>query len=117
MQTRQIMTQNVITVSPETSVADAARTMLDNRISGLPVIANGQLIGIVTEGDFLRRAELGTELRRQNWLQLILGSGREAADYVQAHGRKVADVMTRDPVTVSESTSLQDLVAAMAKLT
>ena len=56
MQTRQIMTQNVIAVSPETSVADAARTMLDNRISGLPVIEDGQLVGIVTEGDFLRRA-------------------------------------------------------------
>lgn len=113
MQTRQIMTQNVITVSPETPVADAARTMLDNRISGLPVVENGKLVGIVTEGDFLRRAELGTELRRPNWLQFILGGGREAADYVQAHGRKVADVMTRDPVTVSEETSLQDLVAAM----
>lgn len=113
MQTRQIMTQNVITVSPGTPVADAARTMLDNRISGLPVVENGKLVGIVTEGDFLRRAELGTELRRPNWLQFILGGGREAADYVQAHGRKVADVMTRDPVTVSEETSLQDLVAAM----
>ncbi|MBN8976762.1 MAG: CBS domain-containing protein [Rhizobiales bacterium] len=113
MQTRQIMTQNVITVSPETSVADAARTMLDNRISGLPVVDNGKLVGIVTEGDFLRRAEIGTERKRPSWLQFILGSGREAADYVQAHGRKVADVMTRDPVTVSEETSLQDLVAAM----
>lgn len=113
MQTGQIMTQNVITVSPEAPVTDAARTMLDNHISGLPVVENGQLVGIVTEGDFLRRAELGTERKRPNWLQLILGSGREAADYVQAHGRKVADVMTRDPVTVSEETSLQDLVAAM----
>ena len=113
MQSRQIMTQNVITVSPETSVVDAARTMLDNRISGLPVIKDGQLVGIVTEGDFLRRAEIGTERKRPSWLQFILGSGREAADYVQAHGRKVADVMTRDPVTVSEETSLQDLVAAM----
>lgn len=113
MLTRQIMTQNLITVSPETPVAAAAKTMLDNHISGLPVIENGKLVGIVTEGDFLRRAELGTELKRPNWLQFILGAGREAADYVQAHGRKVVDVMTRDPVTVSEDTSLQDLVAAM----
>lgn len=113
MLTGQIMTQNLITVSPETPVAAAAKTMLDNHISGLPVIENGKLVGIVTEGDFLRRAELGTELKRPNWLQFILGAGREAADYVQAHGRKVVDVMTRDPVTVSEETSLQDLVAAM----
>lgn len=113
MLTGQIMTQNLITVSPETPVAAAAKTMLDNHISGLPVIENGKLVGIVTEGDFLRRAELGTELKRPNWLQFLLGAGREAADYVQAHGRKVVDVMTRDPVTVSEETSLQDLVAAM----
>jgi len=113
MQTCQIMTQNVITVSPETPVADAARTMLDNHISGLPVVENGQLVGIVTEGDFLRRAELGTERKRPKWLQFVLGSGREATDYVQAHGRKVADVMTREPVTVSESTPLQDLVTTM----
>lgn len=113
MQAGQIMTQNVITVSPETPVTDAAKAMLDNRISGLPVIENGKLVGIVTEGDFLRRAELGTERNRPSWLQFILGAGREAADYVQSHGRKVTDVMTRDPVTVSESTSLQDLVSTM----
>ncbi len=113
MQTGQIMTQNVITVVPETPVAEAARIMLDNHISGLPVIENGRLVGIVTEGDFLRRAEIGTERKRPSWLQFILGTGREAADYVQAHGRKVADVMTRDPVTVGEDATLQDLVAAM----
>lgn len=114
MLTGQIMTQNVITVSPETTVAAAAETMLDHHISGLPVIENGKLIGIVTEGDFLRRAEIGTEQgKRPSWLQFLLGSGRAAADYVQAHGRKVTDVMTRDPRTVSESTPLQDLVATM----
>jgi len=113
MLTGQIMTQNVITVSPETTVAVAAKTMLDHHISGLPVIENGKLVGIVTEGDFLRRTEIGTERKRPNWLQFILGSGSEAADYVQAHGRKVADVMTRDLRTVSEDTPLQDLVATM----
>lgn len=113
MLTGQIMTQNVITVSPETAVAVAAETMLDHHISGLPVIENGKLVGIVTEGDFLRRAEIGTERKRPKWLQFILGSGFQAADYVQAHGRKVADIMTRDPLTVSESTPLQDLVVTM----
>lgn len=113
MQTGQIMTQNVITVVPETPVAEAARIMLDNHISGLPVVENGRLVGIVTEGDFLRRAEIGTERKRPSWLQFILGTGREAADYVQAHGRKVVDVMTRDPVTVGEDATVQDLVAAM----
>jgi CBS domain-containing protein len=114
MLTGQIMTQNVITVSPETSVAAAAETMLDHHVSGLPVIENGKLVGVVTEGDFLRRAEIGTEPRkRPSWLQFLLGSGPEAADYVHAHGRKVADVMTRDPHTVSEATSLEDLVTIM----
>ncbi|MCB1413428.1 MAG: CBS domain-containing protein [Xanthobacteraceae bacterium] len=113
MQTRQIMTQNVITVAPETPVAEAAKVMLDNHISGLPVIADGRLVGIVTEGDFLRREEIGTARKRSKWLQLILGIGRDAEDFVHAHGRTVADVMTRDPVTVNEDTSLQDLVATM----
>ena len=73
--------------------------MLQNRISGLPVVdAKGELVGIVTEGDFLRRRELGTERRRPKWLEFVLGPGRLAQEYVQTSGRKVAEIMTPDPV-------------------
>ena len=77
--------------------------MLQNRISGLPVIdAKGELVGVVTEGDFLRRREIGTERRRPKWLEFVLGPGKLAQEYVQTSGRKVAEIMTPNPWTVGE---------------
>jgi len=116
MRAHQIMTKDVITVTPHTTIEEAARMMLQTRISGLPVVDDaGQLVGIVSESDFLRRSEIGTGRKRPAWLQFLLGPGRAAADFVQERGRKVEDVMTRDPITVSEETSLQDLVHLMEK--
>src|SRR3974390_290875 len=116
MQVRDVMTANVISVPAQATILDAARTMLRNRVSGLPVVdAEGQLVGMVTEGDFLRRSEIGTERRRPKWLEFVLGPGRMAEDYVRAAGRKVNDVMTRDPVTVSEDDSLGTVVELMER--
>ena len=67
-------------------------------------------LGIVTEGDFLRRAETATERRRPRWLEFLMGPGRLADEYVHTHTRKVADVMTPDPYTVTEGTPLEDVV-------
>jgi CBS domain-containing protein len=92
------MTRRVITIVPDAQVLQAAHLMLQNRISGLPVVdQQGQLVGIVTEGDFLRRAETGTERHRRSWLEFLTSSGRLADEYVHTHGRKVEEVMTRDP--------------------
>ena len=92
MQVRDVMTQNVISVGADEPIVKAARLMLQNRISGLPVLdAEGELIGIVTEGDFLRRGELGTQRRRPKWLEFIFGPGRLAEEYVHASGRKVEE--------------------------
>jgi CBS domain-containing protein len=114
MRAHQIMTHRVITVTPETSIADAANTMLTHHISGLPVVdASGDLVGIVSEGDFLRRSEIGTQRKRPRWLQFFTSTGRLANDFVSERGRKVEDVMTRDPTTVHEETRLEDLVALM----
>lgn len=89
MQVRDVMTRNVISVAANETVVNAARIMLQNRISGLPVVdADGDLVGIVTEGDFLRRGELGTERRRPKWLEFLPGPGRMAEEYVHASGRK-----------------------------
>jgi CBS-domain-containing membrane protein len=89
MRARDVMTRNVISVAANETVVNAARIMLQNRISGLPVVdADGDLIGIVTEGDFLRRGELGTERRRPKWLEFLPGPGRMAEEYVHASGRK-----------------------------
>jgi len=90
--------------------------MLRHKISGLPVVdADGKLLGIVTEGDFLRRAETATERRRPRWLNFLVGPGRLADEYVQTHTRKIADVMTSEPYTVTEDTSLEEVVTLMEK--
>ena len=74
----------------------AAQLMLQHRISGLPVVdAKGSLVGMVTEGDFLRRGELGTERKRPRWLEFLLGPGKLATEYVQARGQKVGEINGR----------------------
>lgn len=116
MQVKDIMTRNVISIGPDESITKAARLMLQNRISGLPVIdLNGELMGIVTEGDFLRRGELGTQRRRPKWLEFILGPGRLAEEYVHSAGRKVDEIMTTDPVTAEEDDSLEKVVDVMER--
>ena len=90
--------------------------MLQNRISGLPVVGpKGELVGMVTEGDFLRRGEIGTQRRRNRWLEFLVGPGRLADEYVHTRGRKVEEVMTREPVTVTEDTPLDEVVRLMER--
>jgi CBS domain-containing protein len=116
MKAADVMTHPVITIAPESSVLQAARLMLLHRISGLPVVdERGQLIGLVTEGDFLRRAEIGTERSRPSWLQFLTSEGRLADEYVHAHGRRVEEVMSRNPHTVSEEASLEEVVRIMER--
>jgi len=116
MQVKDVMTRNVISVGADESIMKAARLMLQNRISGLPVVdKDGELRGIVTEGDFLRRGELGTQRRRPKWLEFIVGPGRLAEEYVHASGRKVDEIMTTDPVTASENDTLESVVETMER--
>jgi CBS domain-containing protein len=114
MRAHQIMTRNTITVLPETPLLEAAQKMLENHVSGLPVLdATGRLVGIVSESDFLRRSEIGTQQRRPRWLQFFLSPSHSADDFIHERGRKVADVMTSDPIVVDESTQLDELVRLM----
>lgn len=106
MRARDIMTTSVVTVSPETDIAEAVKLMLDRQISGVPVIDDaGRLIGILTEGDLMRRAELDTG-RQSWWTNPISSPEQEAKAYVKAHGLKVKDVMTREVVTINEQEPL-----------
>lgn len=116
MQVKDIMTKNVISVQADDQVVKAARLMLQNHISGLPILdVAGALVGIVTEGDFLRRDELGTERHRPRWLELLVGPGKLAEEYVHASGRKIQEIMTPEPYTVSETDSLETVVALMER--
>jgi CBS domain-containing protein len=116
MRAHQIMTRSVVTVTPETTIVDAANLMLQRHVSGLPVVdTNGKLVGIVSEGDFIRRSEIGTGRKRGRWLRFILGPGKSASDFIREHGRNVSEVMTKPPLTISEDTSLAEIVEVMEK--
>ena len=114
MRAHQIMTRRVITVATGAPIVEAANTMLQNHISGLPVVEEtGKLVGIISQGDFIRRAEIGTQRKRGRWLKLLLGSGKVASDFVHERGRKVGEIMTLDPCTVTEDATLEDVVSLM----
>ncbi len=114
MRADEVMTSNPTTISPQASVAEAVRSMLEARVSGLPVVDDaGRLVGVITEGDLLARAELGTEKKRAKWLEFLFGPGRSAEDFVQSHGRRVEEVMTRSPFTVQPSAGLDEVVETM----
>ena len=116
MRAHQIMTKPVTTIEPDATIVEAANVMLRQHISGLPVVdAAGTLVGIVSQGDFLRRSEIGTGRRRGRWLQFLLGSGRSATEFVREHGRKISEVMSPSPVTVTEDAPLEDIADLMEK--
>jgi CBS domain-containing protein len=116
MKVKDVMTSPVVSVEPDTPVLQAVRIMLQRHISGLPVVGkDGRLVGIVTEGDFLRRAETGTQRRRPRWLEYLVGPGRLADEYTRSHGRKVDEIMTAEPLTVTEDTALEEVVKVMEK--
>src|ERR1700692_2119831 len=114
MRAHQIMTRPAYAVLPEATIAEAANIMLQRHISGLPVVdAVGKLVGIVSEGDLIRRSEIGAQRKRSRWLKFLLGAGAAATDFVHEHGRRISEVMTRDPLTITEETTLEEIVTSM----
>lgn len=114
MRVREIMSRNVITIDADASVIDAIKTMLSHHISGLPVVdQDGALIGILSDGDFIRRVEVGTEKRRGRWLALLAGTNQTALDFARQHGREVRQIMSPNPITVQEDTPLEQVVRLM----
>src|SRR5215471_4188389 len=116
MKAADVMVSPVITVGPECSVRDVAETLLENRISAVLVVSNGgDLVGIVSEGDLIRRTEIDTEQRRSRWLALLIGAQPLAAEFVKSHTRRVADVMTRDVIVATPDTPLRHIAALLEK--
>ena len=116
MNARDVMTEDVVSVGPEASVEAIARLLLERRISAVPVIgADGRLLGIVSEGDLMRRAETRTERRSSWWLELLDGREGSAERYLKSHGLTARDVMTPQPVTVAESTPLEKVATLLER--
>ena len=114
MRVREIMSRNVITIDADASVIDAIKTMLSHHISGLPVVdRDGALVGILSDGDFIRRVEVGTEKRRGRWLAMLAGTSQVALDFTRQYGRKVNQIMSPNPITIEEDTPLEQVVQLM----
>lgn len=116
MHAQDIMTANVITVEPDTSVQEIAKRLIENRISAVPVVErNGRVIGIVSEGDLMRRTESRTERHPSWWLFLLAAPEEIARSYVKTHGRHAADVMTHPVISVNEETPIQQIAETLEK--
>lgn len=110
------MSVKVVTVSPSTSVRDIAALMVEKQVSGLPVVDDdGTLLGIVSEGDLLRRPEIGTERHRRRWASFFVGIDEQAREFTKSHALRAAQIMTQQVTHVSESTPLGDIVELMEK--
>lgn len=116
MQAQEIMTRQVITIRSDSALQDGIAAMLRHGISGMPVVdEQGRPVGMLSEGDLLRRTELDTERRRPRWLAFLLGPGKLAEEYTHTHGRTVADVMTDKLYSVAPHTPVQDVVQLMER--
>lgn len=116
LKAKDVMSTNIVVVSPDTPVQKVAELMLQRHISGLPVVDSaGALVGVVTEGDLLTRAEIETNRRRPRWIEFLVGPRKSAAEFVHSHGRSVAHVMSNPVETVSENETIDNLVQTMVR--
>jgi CBS domain-containing protein len=114
MLARDVMTENVITAPEDATVAEVAQLMARHGISAVPVVDRaGRVVGMVSEGDLLHRAETGTERRRAWWLDLLTSTDQLARDYVKSHAETVKEVMTRDVLSVTEETPVADIAVLL----
>jgi CBS domain-containing protein len=114
MKVSDVMTRIPVTVSPDASLEDAANLMVRTRVSGLPVVdLEGAVVGMITEGDLLRRVELGTAGRSPGWLTALLAPGRAAHDYVRTHGCRIREIMTSNVISTSPDAPLSEVVSVM----
>lgn len=116
MQASDIMCTPVFSVAPDTPVKDIAALLLEKRISGVPVLDEGRLVGLVSEGDLLRRHEIGTDRPQRPgswWLRMFSNSDQTPADYVKTHARRARDIMTSDVITINPETPLAEIATVL----
>jgi len=116
MKAKDVMTTDLVTVKPDTPVAEIAKKLIKRRISAVPVIdGDGHLVGIVSENDLIRRPETGGERQPTWWLTFLAEPEALSRDYMKAHGATASDVMTRELITVDKDTSLEEIATLLEK--
>jgi len=117
MKATDIMTATVVTVGPDTGIKEIAKLLATHQISAVPVVdPENHILGIVSEGDLIRRADRSTfKGPKAWWLAIIISPEKRASEYIRDHGTQAQDVMTRDVITVSEDASLHDIAALLEK--
>ena len=112
MRAIDVMVRDVVSVRPDTDVADAIKLLTEHDVSALPVIdKEGNLVGVLSEADLIHRAEIGTEKHRAWWLEAVTGASTLAEEFAKSHGKKVGEVMTDGVISVTEETSLSEIAA------
>jgi CBS domain-containing protein len=110
------MVHNVVTIGPNESVARAARLMTENDVSALPVVdTDRRLVGVISEADLLRREEIDTATRRPWWLETMTPAATLAAEFAKSHGKRVADLMSENVISVDEDASLNEIAAILER--
>ena len=109
MEAREVMTRDVVTVGPDTTVGEIAAILVRHRISAVPVVSGTQLLGLVSQTDLAHRSETGTEKKRKWWLELFADPDATAREYVKSHGLRARDIMTRFVVSVRADASLAEV--------
>ena len=116
MQARDIMTTQVVSIGANTTIRELSDLLVKRGISAVPVVGpKGELVGIVSEGDLMRRVELGTARSRSWWLRLLAGEYALATDFIKANARKVSDVMVRDVITAEPTASLGEIARLLER--
>jgi CBS domain-containing protein len=112
MRARDVMVRNVVTVHPETDIADAIKLLVEHDISALPVVdEHEKLVGIISEADLMRRVEIGTDKRRSHWIESVMGAATLAGEFAKSHGKKVSEIMTAGVISVAEDASLAEIAS------
>jgi CBS domain-containing protein len=116
MRARDIMTREVITIAPGATIQEVARLLIQRQVSGVPVVDNGRVVGVVSEADLVRRHEIGTDRKPQrlSWWMRFFRSGQGPAEYVKSHAAHAADVMTRGVACISEDEPIATIASLLS---
>jgi len=112
MRAIDVMVRDVVTVRPDTDVAEAVKLLAEHDVSALPVVdVAGNLVGVLSEADLIHRAEIGTEKQRPWWLEAVTGASTLAEEFANSHGKRVGEIMTDGAISVAEETPLSEIAA------